>query len=324
MPLSLKAKLQSWVAALRAYDVRDYELALELFSHIPKSSVILTNIGLIHAAQGEHAAAVESFIEATLRDPYLAVAYFQCGVSNFLLARYEFAYRDFREGHRRLRGHGHIDYTQLGLPFVLLASEILFNQALCLVRLGQHDAARADLERAVRALRRAKAKAKGVTVESDGSVIEDALRDMSINKGMDGYTVLSIPRGVIYRPSPKKLEFANAGDRDFLGEARLIAAIDLHDLCVGFTGPEHLQQLRFKSRASSPEPEPERTSTSSLGSSESTANDHERPPAVMSRSTSWSDLRDRVRRGRLKHGHGDQDKDEGVVFGSGTGMEIGR
>ncbi|KAJ7061157.1 hypothetical protein C8F01DRAFT_987622 [Mycena amicta] len=197
MPLSLKAKLQAWVAALRAYDVKHYELALELFSHIPKSSVILTNIGLIHAAQGEHAAAVESFIEATLRDPYLAVAYFQCGVSNFLLARYEFAYRDFREGYRRLRGHGHIDYTQLGLPFVLLASEILFNQALCLVRLGQHDAARADLERAVRALRRAKAKAKGVmtTGESDGSVIEDALRDMSIDKGMmDGYTVLSVVR----------------------------------------------------------------------------------------------------------------------------------
>jgi tetratricopeptide (TPR) repeat protein len=78
-------------------------------------------MGLIHATLGDHEAAVERFIQATLRNPYLAVAciivslfipnsanslrrrYFQCGVSNFLLARYDLAYRDFREALRHLR-----------------------------------------------------------------------------------------------------------------------------------------------------------------------------------------------------------------------------
>ena len=71
-------------------------------------------MGLIYATLGEHEAAVEQFIAATALDQYLAVAYvlihhrrlhthpssldlpispspryFQCGVSNFLLGRYE-------------------------------------------------------------------------------------------------------------------------------------------------------------------------------------------------------------------------------------------
>ncbi|KAF8173970.1 hypothetical protein K438DRAFT_1771828 [Mycena galopus ATCC 62051] len=60
-------------------------------------------MGLIYAARGEHEVAVDRFIQATVRDPYLAVIYFRCGVSNFLLARYDLAYRDFREALRHLR-----------------------------------------------------------------------------------------------------------------------------------------------------------------------------------------------------------------------------
>lgn len=44
------------------------------WQRLPKSSIILTNMGLVHAALGEHEAAVERFIQATARDPYLAVA----------------------------------------------------------------------------------------------------------------------------------------------------------------------------------------------------------------------------------------------------------
>ena len=97
------------------------------FSHrkrIADSSKILTNMGLIYATLGEHEAAVERFLEATNLDQYLAVAsvlsiimseaqhsnfntirYFQCGVSNFLLARYELAAKDFEEALLYLRGN---------------------------------------------------------------------------------------------------------------------------------------------------------------------------------------------------------------------------
>jgi tetratricopeptide (TPR) repeat protein len=90
--MSLKAELETWAAALKAYDEEDFEKALELFSvrllchktllatHFPDrkriadSSKILTNMGLIYATLGEHEVAVERFIEATNLDQYLAVA----------------------------------------------------------------------------------------------------------------------------------------------------------------------------------------------------------------------------------------------------------
>jgi len=90
--MSLKAELETWAAALKAYDEEDFEKALEFFSvrllchnfllqtyfpdfkRIADSSKILTNMGLIYATLGEHEAAVERFIEATNLDQYLAVA----------------------------------------------------------------------------------------------------------------------------------------------------------------------------------------------------------------------------------------------------------
>lgn len=220
MPLSLKAKLDTWASALKAYDSKDYARALELFSRIPKSSIILTNMGLIHAALGEHEMAVERFIEATVRDPYLAVAYFQCGVSNFLIERFDLAYRDFREALRHLRGNQKIDYEQIGLKFKLYSAEVLFNQALCLLRLGRTFEGIADL-----------VKAREEKATRDHEIIGSAIRARG-----EGYTVFSIPRGICYRPSEKKL--ANAASKDYMGEARLIAAIDLDDTSTGFSGVE--------------------------------------------------------------------------------------
>jgi tetratricopeptide (TPR) repeat protein len=116
-----QAELETWAAALKAYDEEDFEKSLELFNvrvgphhtahvaHLPQgiadSSKILTNMGLIYATLGEHEAAVESFNAATSLDQYLAVGYFQCGVSNFLLARYELALKDFEEALLYLRGN---------------------------------------------------------------------------------------------------------------------------------------------------------------------------------------------------------------------------
>lgn len=73
--MSLKAELETWDAALKAYDEEDFEKALDQFSKIADSSKILTNMGLIYATLGEHEAAVEQFIAATGLDQYLAVAY---------------------------------------------------------------------------------------------------------------------------------------------------------------------------------------------------------------------------------------------------------
>ena len=63
------------------------------------------------------------------------------------------------------------------------------------------------------------------------AVIEEAIRDQA-----EGYTVFSVPVGVIYRPSDAKIK--NAQKKDYLGQAKLIAATDAKDGFTGFTGAE--------------------------------------------------------------------------------------
>ncbi|KAJ6497758.1 NADPH oxidase regulator NoxR [Mycena sanguinolenta] len=241
--MSLKAELETWAAALKAYDEEDFEKSLDLFSGIADSSKILTNMGLIYATLGDHEAAVERFNEATGLDTYLAVAYFQCGVSNFLLARYELAHKDFEEALLYLRGNQamwvpfihvskivHFDssrysnYEQLGLRFRLFSAEVLFNQGLSLIYMGRTEEGLADMEEA----KRAKAT-------EEHNVIDDAITDRG-----EGYTVFSIPVGVLYRPAEKKL--VNAKSKDYMGKAKLIAASDARDTTVGFSGIDRLNQ----------------------------------------------------------------------------------
>ena len=89
--MSLKAELETWAAALKAYDEEDFDKSLGFFfvrrtdiisgaffdnvlQEIADSSKILTNIGLIYATVGEHETAVEHFKKAVKLDQYLAVA----------------------------------------------------------------------------------------------------------------------------------------------------------------------------------------------------------------------------------------------------------
>ncbi|CAA7261646.1 unnamed protein product [Cyclocybe aegerita] len=222
--MSLKAELETWAAALKAYDEEDFEKALDLFSRIADSSKILTNMGLIYATLGEHEAAVERFIEATNLDQYLAVAYFQCGVSNFLLARYELAHKDFEEALLYLRGNQAINYEQLGLKFRLFSAEVLFNKGLSQIYMGRLQEGIADMEEA----RRDKAT-------DEHNVIDDAIQDRG-----EGYTVFSIPVGVLYRPSEKKLK--NSTQRDYMGKAKLVASMDPSDAYTTFSGVTRLKQ----------------------------------------------------------------------------------
>ncbi|KAF8918162.1 NADPH oxidase regulator NoxR [Mucidula mucida] len=215
--MSLKAELETWAAALKAYDEEDFEKSLDLFQRIADSSKILTNMGLIYATLGEHEAAVEKFIEATSLDSYLAVAYFQCGVSNFLLTRYDLAFKDFEEALLYLRGNQAINYEQLG-------SKVLFNKGLAQIYMGRLEAGLQDMQEATRD-----------KATDEHNVIDDAIQDRG-----EGYTVFSIPVGVLYRPSEKKLK--NANTKDYMGKAKLIAASDPGDAYTTFTGVTLLKQ----------------------------------------------------------------------------------
>lgn len=130
-----------------------------------------------------------------------------------------------------------IDYAQLGLLFKLYSCEVLFNRGLCYIYLQQKESGMLDLNYAV----------KEKMVE-DHNVIDEAIREeaevsisqmypsMAALTGIQGYTVFSIPVGVVYRPNEAKVR--NLKTKDYLGKARLVAASDRSNAFTGFAGSE--------------------------------------------------------------------------------------
>ncbi|EUC50355.1 hypothetical protein COCMIDRAFT_1075 [Bipolaris oryzae ATCC 44560] len=218
--MSLKQEIETWVAALASYDNNEFDVALKVFEQISDTSKILFNCGVIHATLGEHEKAVECYQRAVRLDQYLAVAYFQQGVSNFLMGDFEEALANFNDTLLYLRGNNNIDYEQLGLKFKLYSCEVLFNRGLCYIYLQQREAGLQDLSFA--------AKEK---VVPDHDVIDEAIREEA-----EGYTVFSIPVGIVYRPNEAKVK--NLKTKDYLGKARLVAASDRSNAFTGFTGAE--------------------------------------------------------------------------------------
>jgi tetratricopeptide (TPR) repeat protein len=226
------------VAALASYDNNEFDVALKVFDQISDTSKILFNCGVIHATLGEHEKAVslgqwpdecdhvliaiqvDCYQRAVRLDQYLAVAYFQQGVSNFLMGDFEEALANFNDTLLYLRGNNNIDYEQLGLKFKLYSCEVLFNRGLCYIYLQQRDAGLQDLSFA--------AKEK---VVPDHDVIDEAIREEA-----EGYTVFSIPVGIVYRPNEAKVK--NLKTKDYLGKARLVAASDRANAFTGFAGAE--------------------------------------------------------------------------------------
>lgn len=175
-------------------------------------------------------AQVECYQRATQLDQYLAVAYFQEGVSNFLVGDFEEALANFNDTLLYLRGNTYIDYEQLGLKFKLYSCEVLFNRGLCYIYLQQEQAGMQDFQYAVKE-----------KTTPDHDVIDDAIRERAV-----GYTVFSIPVGVLYRPNEAKVK--NLKTKDYLGKARLIATATA-STSTGFAAAEEREKQLLESAA---------------------------------------------------------------------------
>ena len=119
---------------------------------------------------------MECYQRAIKLDQYLAVAYFQQGVSNFLVGDFEEALANFNDTLLYLRGNTYIDYEQLGLKFKLYSCEVLFNRGLCYMYLQQENAGLQDFS-----------FAKKEKMTPDHDVIDDAIRERA-----QGYVVFSM------------------------------------------------------------------------------------------------------------------------------------
>jgi len=226
--MALKYELEQWNEAVISFDEQDYDKALALFETIADSAKIHFNIGMIYATLGEHQTACQSYTQAIQLDQYFSVSYFQKGVSNFLLGDYTEALANFNDALLYLRGNMLIDYEQLGLKFRLYSCEILFNRGLCYLYLGQQEQGMGDF----------------VYAQKEKQTEEHNVIDEAIQDGGQGYTVFSIPVGVLYRPPESKLK--NAKAKDYLGKATLIAAADPKDMFTGFAGAETLKVEQAK------------------------------------------------------------------------------
>ena len=111
---------------------------------------------------------VQYYQRAIHRDNYLAIAFFQQGVSNFLVGDFEEAMANFNDALRFLRGNRFINYEQLGLKFRLYSCEVLFNRGLCSIYIQQKEAGMEDLNIA------AKEKEK-----PDHDVIDEAISEQA-------------------------------------------------------------------------------------------------------------------------------------------------
>ncbi|KAI8372778.1 uncharacterized protein BYT42DRAFT_518823 [Radiomyces spectabilis] len=187
--MALKFELEQWQNACNAFDSKDYDTAVKAFITMADNAKMHFNIGLIFATVNDHERALAAYSRAISMDPYFAVAYFQKGVSQFILNNMNEAMQDFDNAYQKLRGNQIINYQQLGLAFRLYACEVLFNRGICQLYLGKIDAGLTDLYHAQ--------KAK-MTEEHD--VIDQAVRDRG-----KGYSVYSIPPGVLYRPPESRL-----------------------------------------------------------------------------------------------------------------------
>jgi len=126
--------------------------------------------------------------------------------------------RAFDDAHYYLRGNDSIEYKQLGLDFVLYSCEALFNRGLCAIYSGKEHAGMLDLRLAA----------------TQKQTEEHTVIDEAISENANGFTVFSVPVGIIYRPPANKLR--NLGQKDYLGKAKLIAVSSASDTHSGFSG----------------------------------------------------------------------------------------
>uniref|UniRef100_A0A8D0PV26 PB1 domain-containing protein n=1 Tax=Sus scrofa TaxID=9823 RepID=A0A8D0PV26_PIG len=207
--LSLGDLVRDWHRGAQAVARGDWGCALRLFSGIPEPPARMSfNVGCVHLLAGDPEAALQAFDQAVTRDACLAVGFFQRGVANFQLERFQEALSDFQLALAQLKDNATIDYTQLGLRFKLQAWEVLFNVAAVQCQLGLWAEATRSLEEAIS---KGPEGARGDLDIALGQVQEQAPLQPR-----------QVPRGEVFRPRQRHLEHLEPVD--FLGKAKVVAS----------------------------------------------------------------------------------------------------
>lgn len=102
-----------------------------------------------------------------------------------------------------MRGHKFIDYTQLGLEYILTMYEVTYNLSISLKSLGNIDESRKELNRSLKWL------------------YGNDLKTKHIKSSIDALVMFPL---IIYLPCMEKL--MNVGEIDYLGKSNVLASVD--------------------------------------------------------------------------------------------------
>ncbi|XP_053412604.1 NADPH oxidase activator 1 isoform X2 [Nycticebus coucang] len=215
---SLGDLVRDWHSGVQAVERGDWGSALRLFSRVPAPPARMCfNMGCVHLLAGDPEAALRAFDRAVTHDACMAIGFFQRGVANFQLERFQEALSDFREALAQLRDNAAIDYTQLGLRFRLWAWEVLYNVAATQCQLGLWTEASNSLVEAT-------SKWPEWAQDSLDAALDQVQKQASLQPRQ-------VPRGEVFRPRRRHLEHLQPVD--FLGKAKVVASAFPEDQCSG-------------------------------------------------------------------------------------------
>ncbi|XP_038191879.1 NADPH oxidase activator 1 isoform X3 [Arvicola amphibius] len=207
---SLGDQVRDWHQGVLAVASEDWDRALCLFSDVqePRAKMFF-NVGCVRLMAGDPETALRAFDQAVTKDPGMAVGFFQRGVANFQLERFQEAVSDFQLALAQLRSNAVIDYTQLGLYFKLHAWEVLYNMASAQCQAGLWTKAADTLVEAI-----------SKWPEGAQDILDTALDQVRKQVPLQ---LRQVPKGEVFQPPRQYLQHLEP--MDFLGKAKVVASV---------------------------------------------------------------------------------------------------
>ncbi|KAM4019083.1 NADPH oxidase activator 1 [Anomaloglossus baeobatrachus] len=215
-----KDLIKCWHQGVLAMEKKDWDSALKSFTSIEDPpSKIWFNVGYIHILREDFPSALQAYSQCVIKDPCLAVGFFQRSYVHFKLKWYEKALGDCHLAIAQLRSNSVIDYKQLGLHHLLYTWEVLYNSAVILCYLGKWESAQQKMNEA----------GSWLPPEIRNAKLEAAQAQIQSRQLLQP---ISVPDGEIFRP--RKQEVQQLNSIDFLGKPKVISSVVPNDQYSGF------------------------------------------------------------------------------------------
>lgn len=138
--MALKDTIILWNDGVNLYLEEEFEEAISKFKQIENPNArVLYNVAFSYLQLDRLDDALKNMKETVQKDQHLAIAHFCSGLVEAKLRRYREAISDFDKAVEKLRSATFIDYTQLGMGYKLMLSEIWVAKATAMTMMGRGE-----------------------------------------------------------------------------------------------------------------------------------------------------------------------------------------